>query len=368
MQSLDPSGFSPSAAGRGVSRTPFGADELGRPVDLFTLRNATGAEVEVLSLGGIIRALRVPDRHGVLGDVVLGHDDAASYRTSRYYLGALVGRYANRLADGAFTIDGVRYDVPANNGTNALHGGPDGFDHRLWQVEPFVHDDAVGVVLQLTSPDGDQGFPGELAVQVTYRWRDDQTLVVDYHATTTAPTPVNLTQHSYFNLRGDASTTVLGHQLTIHASRYTPVDERQIPTGELPFVDGTPFDFRFPRAIGERIRERDPQLATGHGYDHNWALDHASGACVEAARLHDPVSGRELVIATTEPGLQVYTGNHLNGGALGKNGVPITKHSGVALETQHFPDSPNHAGFPSAIIRPGTPYASRTVFAFGIAG
>lgn len=339
---------------------------MGRAVACYTLRNASGAEVEVLSLGGILRAIRVPDHHGALGDVVLGFDDAASYQRGTAYLGALIGRYGNRIANGTFTVDGVTYHVPANNGTNALHGGPEGFDRRLWAVEPFVNDTAVGVVLQLTSADGDQGFPGELAVQVTYSWRDDNALVVDYFAHTTAPTPVNLTQHSYFNLRAEPGTSILGHLLTLHASRYTPVDERQIPTGELPFVDGTPFDFRFPRAIGERIRERDPQLAIGSGYDHHWALDHASGARLEAARLHDPVSGRELIIATTEPGIQVYTGNHLADGSLGKGGAPLITNGGVALETQHFPDSPNQPAFPSTIVRPGRPYTSSTVFAFRV--
>lgn len=366
MQSLSSTTGSPSSA-RGVTRAPFGVDATGRAVHQYTLRNAAGAEVEVLTLGGIIRAIRVPDRRGTLGDVVLGFDDAPSYQHTTAYLGALIGRYANRIANGTFHVDGARYEVPTNNGANALHGGPEGFDRRHWDVEPFVSNRAVGVVLTLTSPDGDQGFPGELTVQVTYSWRDDNALVVDYHATTTAPTPVNLTQHSYFNLRGEPGTTVLGHALTVHASRYTPVDEALIPTGELPFVDGTPFDFRFPRAIGERIRQRDAQLAFGSGYDHNWALDHASGARVEAARLHDPVSGRELVIATTEPGLQVYTGNHLADGSTGKGGSPLIAHGGVALETQHFPDSPNQPAFPSTIVRPGTPYTSSTVFAFRIA-
>lgn len=320
----------------------------------------------MLSLGGIIRALRVPDRHGVLGDVVLGFDDVTPYLQDTGYLGALIGRYGNRLARGTFTIDGVTFHVPANDGPNALHGGPEGFDRRLWDVAPFVDEEAVGVVLRLASADGDQGFPGALDVQVTYRWRDDHALVVDYVATTTAPTPVNLTQHSYFNLRGEPGTTVLDHLLTIHASRYTTVDEGLIPTGELPFVDGTPFDFRFPRTIGERLHERDAQLAIGSGYDHNWVLDHASGARVEAARLHDPVSGRELVIAATEPGLQVYTGNHLATGAIGKGGVPLVPYGGVALETQHFPDSPNQPAFPSTIVRPGAPYRSSTVYAFRV--
>jgi aldose 1-epimerase len=353
---------------RGVTRAPFGVDRDGQAVECFTLRNATGAEVEVLSLGGIIRALRVPDRDGVFGDVVLGFDDAAAYQEGTFYLGALIGRYANRLAHGAFALDGTTYHVTTNDGVNALHGGREGFDKRHWQVEPFLHDHAVGVTLRLTSADGDQGFPGELQVVVSYTWRDDCALVVDYRATTTAPTPVNLTQHSYFNLSGVDGSAVLDHELTVHASRYTPVDAMLIPTGELPPVDGTPFDFRFPRRLGERIRERDAQLRTGSGYDHNWALDHASGARVEAARLRDPKSGRLLVISTTEPGLQVYSGNHLGVGRTGKGGAPIVKHGGVAMETQHFPDAPNQSAFPSTIVRPGMPFTSSTVFAFRVEG
>jgi aldose 1-epimerase len=349
-----------------VTRAPFGTDAHGRAVECVTLRNTSGTEVEVLSLGGIIRAVRVPDRHGQHGDVVLGYDDVASYESDPFYLGALIGRYGNRIGGGTFTLDGHRYTLPQNNGANTLHGGPGGLHAHQWDVETFADDTAAGVHLTLTSPDGDQGFPGTVQARVTYTWRDDHALVVDYAATTTAPTPLNLTQHSYFNLSAGASPTVLGHTLLVHASRFTVVDEALIPTGELRAVDGTPFDFRFPRAVGERIRARDAQLAIGRGYDHNWVLDHASGARLEAVRLHDPVSGRELVIATTEPGVQVYSGNYLGDGRVGKQGAPIGANGGIALETQHFPDSPNQPAFPSTIVRPEAPYRSSTVFAFRV--
>lgn len=351
---------------RGIERNAFGVDANGHAVEQYTLRNGTGAEVDVLSLGGIVRAIRVPDRAGRLGDVVLGFDEATAYQEGRMYLGALIGRYANRIAHGRFTLDGHGYALTQNDGAHTLHGGTLGFNARLWRVEQTLRDDASVLTLHLVSADGDQGFPGEVRAHVTYSWRDDNALVVDYRATTTAPTPVNLTQHSYFNLSGAASSTVLDHELTIHAGRFTPVDAALIPTGELPFVDGTPFDFRFARTIGERIHERDEQLAFGAGYDHNWMLDHASGARLEAARLYDPVSGRELVISTTEPGLQMYSGNHLGVGRVGKAGAPIVKYGGVALETQHFPDSPNQAAFPSTILRPGVEYRSSTVFAFKV--
>lgn len=349
---------------RAVLRAVCGVDDHGAPMECITLRNASGAELEFLTLGGIIRAIRVPDRHGQLANVVLGFDDPAEYRHDTLYLGALVGRYANRLAFGRFTLDGQQHQIAVNDGEHALHGGREGFHARLWQVDTFVEDHAVGATLRLTSPDGDQGFPGALDATVTYRWRDDHALVVDYHGTTTAPTPVSLTQHSYFNLSGAAASTILAHELTIHASRFTPVDEALIPTGELEPVDGTPFDFRFPRTIGERLGERDPQLEIGAGYDHNWALDHASGARVEAARLYDPASGRLLVLSTTEPGLQVYSGNHLGAQRSGEGGTPLVQYGGVALETQRFPDSPNQPAFPSSIVRPGVPYRSSTVFAF----
>ncbi len=349
---------------RGIERQPFGVDAHGHAVEQFTLRNSSGAEVDVLSLGGIIRAIRVPDRAGVFGDVVLGFDDAAAYQQGRMYLGALIGRYANRIAKGRFTLDGHEYALSQNDGAHTLHGGAVGFNTRLWRVDSSLRDDAVELSLYVVSADGDQGFPGEVCAEVTYTWRDDNALVVNYRASTSAPTPVNLTQHSYFNLSGVRSSVILDHELTVHASRFTPVDDELIPTGELEPVDGTPFDFRFPRTIGERIADREHQLSIAAGYDHNWVLDHASGARVEAARLYHPVSGRELVISTTEPGLQIYSGNHLEGDRTGKGGAPFTKYGGVALETQHFPDSPNQSSFPSTILRPGVEYRSSTVFAF----
>lgn len=366
MQSSDGTSIAPSLVAREIRHERFGVDQRGTPVDAYTLVNANGATIRVLSLGGIIQSLCVPDRNGSMGDVVLGFDTAAEYQTGGMYLGALIGRYGNRIGGARFTLDGVEHRLAANEGANSLHGGPEGFDARHWMVTSTVTDAGVRLELALESPDGDQGFPGALAANVSYTWRDDNALVVDYRATTSAPTPVNLTQHSYFNLSGTGGSTVLDHELTIHAGRYTPVDAALIPTGELPFVDGTPFDFRFARAIGERIHERDEQLAFGAGYDHNWMLDHASGARLEAARLYDPSSGRELVISTTEPGLQMYSGNYLGVGRTGKRGAPIVKYGGVALETQHFPDSPNQAAFPSTILRPGSEYRSSTVLAFKV--
>ncbi len=351
-----------------VSRTRFGASSDGSPVDLFTIANAGGMEVRTMPYGAILVSIRVPDRRGQPADVVLGFDTFQDYITKQPpYFGAVVGRYGNRIAKGRFTLDGTLYHLATNNGPNHLHGGVHGFDKATWAAEPFERDGTAGITYTLTSPDGDEGYPGTLHAKVTYMLTSANELRVDYEATTDKATPVNLTQHSYFNLAGEGAGDILGHVLTIDADRFTPVDDTLIPTGELAPVAGTPFDFRTPTAIGARIAVDDAQLKNGNGYDHNWVLNRTGAGLVHAAHLAEPQSGRTLDIATTEPGLQFYSGNFLDGTIHGKSDHVYTRRSGLCLETQHFPDSPNHPAFPSTIVRPGTPYRSQTVFSFGIA-
>ena len=349
---------------RSVARTPFDSTPAGEPVELFTLTNPQGIEVRAITYGGIILSLRTPDRAGRLGDVVLGYDSLAGYLRASPYFGAIIGRYGNRIANGRFTLDGQTYTLAANNGPNHLHGGIRGFDKVVWSAEPFETDSAVGVVFTYTSPDGEEGYPGTLRAQVTYTLTDDGKLVFDYLATTDRATPVNLTQHSYFNLAG--SGDILGHQLMIAASGYTPVDATLIPTGAVFPVDGTPFDFRTPTAIGTRIAADDPQLENGLGYDHNFVLDREGPGLVHAARVVEPASGRTLDVWTTEPGLQFYAGNFLDGSITGKAGRVYAHRTGFCLETQHYPDSPNQPAFPSTILLPGDEYRSRTVLVFGV--
>jgi aldose 1-epimerase len=349
-----------------ITRESFGRMADGTAVEAYTLRNAHGIAAKVITYGGIIVSLETPDRAGRLGDVVLGYDSLGPYLRESPYFGAIVGRYANRIAGGRFTLDGKTYPLATNNGPNHLHGGLKGFDKVAWSAEPFTRADSVGVVLRYTSPDGEEGYPGTLAATVTYTLTADDALVVDYHAITDAPTPVNLSQHSYFNLAGDAGGDILGHVLTLRAGRYTPVDATLIPTGELADVAGTPFDFTSPHAIGERIGAEHEQLRFGGGYDHNFVLDREGGGLAHAASVFEPASGRTLDIHTTEPGLQFYSGNFLDGSITGKRGRVYTHRSGFCLESQHFPDSPNQAGFPSTILRPGEAYRSRTVWRFGV--
>jgi len=340
----------------------------GRPVERFVFGNAHGLEVSAITYGGIITSLRVPDRDGRMGDVVLGFDSLEPYLAGTPYFGAIIGRYGNRIAGGRFELDGTTYQLATNNGANHLHGGNVGFDKVLWAGEPFQSDSAVGVVFTYTSVDGEEGYPGTLDVRVTYTLTDDDHLVFDYRATTDAPTPVNLTQHSYFNLAGEGSGTVLDHELFVAASAYTPVDEGLIPTGEIAPVEGTPFDFRERTAIGARIDVDDPQIARGPGYDHNFVLDTAGDGFLSlAARVVEPTSGRTMEILTDQPGLQFYAGNFLDGTLVGKSGRPYVHRGGFCLETQHFPDSPNQPAFPPTILRPGEEYRTRTVYAFGVA-
>ena len=357
---------SAGAPGSTVTRTTTKAMFQGKPVDMVTLKNNSGMEVQAISYGGIITSLKVPDRTGALGDVVLGFDQPNQYYADPPppYFGSIVGRYGNRIANGKFVLDSKPYPLAKNNGPNHLHGGNKGFDKVLWTIATKETPEGSSAIFTRVSPDGEEGYPGNLTVHVTYTLTDKNELVVDYHATTDKPTVVNLTQHSYFNLSAEGSGDILGHQLMLNADRYTPVDDTLIPTGELVSVAGTPFDFRQPTAIGARINQDDPQLKNGKGYDHNWVLNRKGTGLEVAARLTDPKSGRTLEIKTTEPGIQFYSGNFLDGTIKGKSGHVYALRNGLCLETQHFPDSPNKKNFPSTELRPGKQYDSRTVFAF----
>jgi aldose 1-epimerase len=345
-----------------VRKDAFGTLPGGVATDLYTLANAQGVEVRVTNYGGIITSLKVPDRQGRPGDIVLGYDNLEGYLKASPYFGAIVGRYGNRIGGAQFTLDGTTYKLLANNGPNALHGGRVGFDKVVWKAEPFSRAREAGVVFTHVSPDGDEGYPGRLDVRVTYTLTDANELAFDYEATTDKATPVNLTQHTYFNLAG--SGDVLGHVLMLNADRFTPVDKTLIPTGELAPVDGTPFDFRTPTAIGARIDADHPQIAFGGGYDHNFVLSRQGDGLSLGARVSEPTTGRVLEMRTTQPGVQFYTGNFLDGTIVGKGGQAYQKRAAFCLETQHFPDSPNKPEFPSSILRPGQTYKTRTVFAF----
>lgn len=333
-------------------------------MQLFTLRSSGGIELDVSSYGGIVTRLLVPDREGRLADIVLGHEAVADYVDNVPYFGAIVGRYGNRIARGRFTLDGVAYELATNNGANHLHGGNRGFDKVVWDAAPYSTDSEAEIVLTHVSPAGNEGYPGELSARVTYALTTEDELRIDYEATTDAPTVVNLTHHTYWNLAGHDAGTILDHELTVHASRFTPVDEGLIPTGELRPVGGTPLDFREPAAIGARIEADDEQIRFGGGYDHNYVLDGWTddGTLRAAAVLRDTMSGRRMEVLTTEPGLQLYSGNFLGG--IGKGGARYGKRWGMCLETQHFPDSPNQPTFPSTVLRPGDAYRSTTVYRF----
>ncbi len=347
-----------------VSSEPFGSLPDGREATLYTLVNARGTTMRVTDYGGIITELHVADRNGDLGDVVIGHATLSEYLVDNPYFGALIGRYGNRIGGASFELDGETFTLAKNDGDNTLHGGVFGFDRQLWTAKPVDSEDGVGLVLTYLSPDGEEGFPGSLAVEVIYLLTHDDRLVFDYTATTDRATPVNLTQHSYFNLAG--SGPILHHELMLAASAYTPVGPALIPTGEIAPVEGTPFDFRTSTPIGERIGDAHEQIVFGRGYDHNWVLDGESDSLRLAARVYEPVSGRLMEIATTEPGIQFYSGNFLDGSLTGKDGQPIGHRTGFCLETQHFPDSPNRPEFPSTTLRPGQIYRTRTVYAFSV--
>jgi len=345
-----------------TSQQHYGQLADGSEVTLVTLSNSNGIEVDVISYGGIITRMLTPDAAGQLGDIVLGLDTLEDYVKSSPYFGALIGRYGNRIAGGKFSLDGKTYQLATNDGENHLHGGVQGFDKKNWDMAPFVTDHSAGVALSLTSPDGDQGYPGTLNVKVTYELNNENRLDMRFRATTDKPTVVNLTQHSYFNLAGHGD--ILGHRLMLNADTFTPVRAGLIPTGEFRPVDGTPFDFRKPKPIGQDIGADDEQLQLGQGYDHNFVLDREpDDKLVLAARVTDPESGRVLEVLTTEPGVQFYSGNFLDGSLHGKGRV-FEHRSGFCLEPQHYPDSPNHPDFPSTTLMPGDTYHTRIVYRF----
>ena len=360
-----------SAAVAGTSKrqnqkTHFGVLPSGDSVSAYTLTNANGVVLRAIDYGGIVTSLMVPDRTGTMADIVLGYDDLAGYLKTTPYFGAIVGRYGNRIAKGRFTLDGKTYTLAVNNGPNALHGGLVGFDKVRWSAAPFDSASRVGVVFTYRSRDGEEGYPGTLDVTVRYTLTDANEFAIDYRAVTDKATPVNLTQHTYFNLAGDGGGSVLDHLVSIDADAITPVDSTLIPTGAMLPVTGTPFDFTKPTTIGARIGETHPQLVYAGGYDHNFVLTRAGDGLAHAARVVEPKSGRTLDVATTEPGVQFYTGNFLDGTIAGKSGHVYAQRTGFCLETQHFPDSPNQPTFPSTILRPGSTYTSRTVYTFGV--
>lgn len=349
----------PSSASFGPA--PDGTDTL-----LFTLRNAHGLQATISNYGGTLTSLLTPDKSGQMGDVVLGFDRVSGYMSPEFqsanpYFGAIIGRYGNRIANGKFTLDGKTYSLATNNGPNSLHGGRVGFDQRIWQAEAGVSPEGELLKMTYFSPEGEEGYPGNLRVTVVYTLTDDNALVIDYTATTDQPTPLNLTNHSYFNLSHGSSPDVLQHEVTLAADRYTVVDDTLIPTGELRPVQGTPFDFLTLHAIGERIGQ------VPGGYDHNWVLSQ-SGAQQPAATVYDPVSGRTMEVLTDQPGIQFYTGNFLAGTLTGKGGTMYGQHAGFCLETQHFPDSPNQPTFPNTILHPGETFRSTTSYRFGVRG
>ncbi|MDP9011691.1 MAG: galactose mutarotase [Pseudomonadota bacterium] len=353
----------------GVVRGAVVAQLLGRvgeeTVEIYTLTNAHGIEVRIMTYGAAIVSLRTPDHDGRFKNIVLGFDSLETYLAGVPYYGATVGRYANRIANGRFTLDGISHQLALNDAPNSLHGGQRGFDKRMWIADALT--DTAHNVLRLTyvSAAGEEGYPGELIAHVTYRLSEEDSLAIEFEATTTAPTPVNLANHAYFNLTGDPQHPILDQRLTINADKFTPVDATLIPTGELRAVAGTPFDFRAPHAIGSRIDAADHQLALGKGYDHNWVLNGTPGKELRlAAVLTDPTSGRSMEVHTTQPGLQFYSGNFMNGQPAGRGSV-YGHRTGLCLETQHFPDSPNRTGFPNTILRPGETYSERTMLHFG---
>ena len=341
----------------------FGEMADGTPISMYTLVNTQGATMKVINYGGIITSLTMPDRAGRMEDIVLGYDSLESYVTNNPFFGALIGRYGNRIAKGKFSLDGTQYTLAVNNGENHLHGGIKGFDKVVWNIEEHSSEQGAALKLSYLSKDGEEGYPGNLDVEVIYTLTNKNELLINYKATTDKKTIVNLTQHSYFNLSGDAQPDILSHELTLNANRFLPVDKTLIPTGELKNVEGTPFDFLKPMKIGTRINEKDQQLQYGNGYDHCWILNQAEDGLNNAGTLYDSASGREMTVYTSEPGIQFYSGNFLDGTLKGKNRV-YNFRSGLCLETQHFPDSPNRKEFPSVELNPGEIYTSETVYRF----
>ncbi len=340
----------------------FGKTLDGTPVEIYTLRNKNGMEARIMTYGGIIQSLKVPDKNGHFGDVVLGYDSIDQYLTNSPYFGALIGRYGNRIAKGHFTLDGVTYTLATNNVPNTLHGGVKGFDKVVWHATPGHSDLGPTLTLTYVSHDGEEGFPGTLTVKAVYTLTEDNSIRLDYTATTDKDTVANLTQHSYFNLAGQGD--ILGHLVYINADKFTPVDSTLITTGELKPVDGTPFDFRTPTTIGARIGQDDEQLKFGKGYDHNWVINHPIGELGLDARVTEPTTGRVMEVWSTEPGLQFYSGNFLDGSNIGKGGRVYQFRNAIAMEPQHYPDSPNHDNFPSVVVHPGDTYHNTIVYKF----
>ncbi len=348
-----------------VTKQAFGKTAQGEAVDLYVLKNKNGVEAAITNYGGIVVWLKTPDKQGRLANIALGFDKFDGYLKPPPYFGAIVGRYGNRIAKAKFTLDGKEYTLAKNDGANTLHGGLQGFDKRVWTV---TSSDAHSLVLTYTSKDGEEGYPGALAVTVTYTLTDADDLTIDYRATTDKATVLNLTNHTYFNLAGEGEGTILDHNMTINASRFTPVDGGLIPTGELKGVEGTPFDFRKPTAIGARINADDAQIKLGKGYDHNYVLDRQGAGLELAASASEAKSGRVLEVWTTEPAVQFYTGNFLDGTLTGASGRAYAQRSGFCLETQHYPDSPNQPAFPTTVLKPGEEYKSTTVWKFRLLG
>jgi aldose 1-epimerase len=347
-----------------ISRQPFGATKDGVPVDIFTLRNTHGIEARICNYGGIVVSLKAPDRNGQFADVVLGYDTLADYEKNNPYFGCLVGRYGNRIAKGKFTLDGKEYTLATNNGPNHLHGGLKGFDKVVWEARPLQTDLGPALELRYLSKDGEEGYPGNLSVTAVYTLTADNALRLDYTATTDQDTVVNLTHHSYFNLAGKGD--ILGSEVMVNADLFTPVDSALIPTGELRAVKGTPFDFNTPTAIGARIDQDDEQLKFGKGYDHNWVINKPMGQLGLMARVYEPASGRVLEVLSTEPGLQFYTGNFLDGTLRGKGGWVYQFRDGFCMEPQHYPDSPNRTNFPSVVLKPGQTYKNTIVYRLSV--
>jgi aldose 1-epimerase len=360
------------SGGKGsVTKAPFGTLPDGRKVDRYTLRNANGMKVKIMTYGATIQKIVVPDRKGHFKNIALGFHNLADYvanttaDSGTTYFGATIGRYANRIGGAQFTLDGTTYHLPANNGPNTLHGGIDGFDSKLWQAESSIGPHGPEVTMRYTSPDGEEGFPGTLAVKVRFTLTDNNGLHMHYRATTDKATVINLTNHTYFNLAGEGSGDVYDQLLKLDAKTYTPVDANLIPTGQIAPVAGTPLDFRQLTPIGQRIRDGFEQLVLAHGYDHNFVIDGGqSGQLVKTAVAKDPVSGRELHVKTTEPGVQFYSGNFLDGSLVGTSGGTYRQGDGFTLETQHYPDSPNKPSFPSTVLRPGEKFKSATIYRF----
>jgi aldose 1-epimerase len=352
-----------NASSKGVSVAPFGKMADGTPVSLYTLSNGKGMIMKAMNYGGIVVSLIVPDRNGKPVDVILGFDSLSDYQQHNPFFGALVGRYGNRIAKGKFSLDGKEYDLVKNNNGNHLHGGTIGFDKVFWKIEEVPASDGVAIRLSYLSKDMEEGYPGNLQVEVTYTLTTDNTVKFDYKATSDKKTIVNLTQHTYFNFNGGKGD-ILSHEVSLNADHFLPVDGTLIPTGELRAVEDTPFDFRTPFAIGERIGEKNQQLEYAGGYDHCWVLN--GQGMKPAAVVYDSLSGIEMTVETTEPGIQFYTGNFLDGTLKGKNDVVYRKRTGFCLETEHFPDSPNHSQFPSVVLSPGDTYATHTTYHFEV--